>query len=154
MYLNTVLPKPHAASYQQGIIRNVCGGSLYVPILYFMHPTCNSSQTADECQFNSNLASWQFLPCPRLNFSMAKITRCPFINRWFISCICCLSVSCFLAKGGNGHRWDWARPTAGEARARECRGGRRRWRWGDGGQSRRLESVLRRSLDILYSHIQ
>lgn len=49
----------------------------------------------------------------------------------------------WLAKGGDGHRWDGTRPAAGKVRERKRWGGWRRWCWRDGGQNRGLAGVLR-----------
>lgn len=49
----------------------------------------------------------------------------------------------WLAKGGDGHRWDGTRPAAGKVRERKRWGGWWRWCWRDGGQNRGLAGVLR-----------
>lgn len=71
-------------------------------------------------------------------FSVLRIKRSCSFHLVYLVSHCLL----LLAESGDGHRWDGARPAAREARARERRGGWRRWRWGDGGQSRGLEFVF------------
>lgn len=57
---------------------------------------------------------------------------------WEISVAHFITVCMLSAQSGHRHRWDRATATAGTFGEGECWGGRRRWRWGNGGQSWRL----------------
>lgn len=94
--------------------------------------------------FNSVLEISLFPPPVFLFNLMVKIFQCSLCKEALFPLTLCTLSHCLrlLAKSGDRHWWDRARPAAREARARERRGGRRRRCWGDGGQSRGLESVF------------